>query len=107
MSACTEAKGKQDLWMKQEPEVLEALRKQAIVQSVETSDRIEGETVAAGRLRPVVLGKSKPRDRSEEELAGYRKAIDWVFTRKRRVINQPRVPQIRTPSRKPGCAKAS
>jgi len=91
LSACTEAKGKQDLWMKQKPEVLETLREQAIVQSVESSNRIEGVTVAAGRLRPVVLGKSKPRDRSEEELAGYRKAIDWIFTRKRRVTIEPRV----------------
>jgi len=90
LSACTEAKGKQDLWMRQKPEVLEALREQAIVQSVESSNRIEGVTVAAGRLRPVVLGKSKPRDRSEEELAGYRKAIDWIFTRKRRVTIEPR-----------------
>ena len=93
LSACTEAKGKQDLWMKQKPEVLEALREQAIVQSVESSNRIEGVTVAAGRLRPVVLGQSKPRDRSEEELAGYRKAIDWIFTRKRRVTIEPRVLQ--------------
>jgi Fic family protein len=91
LSACTEAKGKQDLWMKQRPEVLEALREQAIVQSVESSNRIEGVTVAAGRLRPVILGKSKPRDRSEEELAGYRKAIDWIFTRKRHVAIEPRV----------------
>ena len=79
---CMEAKGKQDLWMKQKPEVLKALREQAIIQSAESSNRIEGVTVRADRLRPVVLGKSKPRDRSEEELAGYRKALDWVFSRK-------------------------
>ena len=65
-----EARGKQDLWMKQKPEVLEVLREQAIIQSVESSNRIEGVTIPARRLRPVVLGKVKPRDRSEEELAG-------------------------------------
>ena len=93
LAACTEAKGKQDLWMRQKPEVLEALREQAIVQSVESSNRIEGVTVETERLRPLVLGHAKPRDRSEEEVAGYRKAIDWVFTRKRRVSIDPRVVQ--------------
>ncbi len=93
LSACMEAKGKQDLWIRQKPEVLEALREQAIVQSVESSNRIEGVTVDRDRLRPLVLGQARPRDRSEEEVAGYRKAIDWVFTRKRRVAIEPHVIQ--------------
>jgi hypothetical protein len=80
-----EAKGKQDLWIRQKPEVLEVLREQAIIQSAESSNRIEGVTIPADRLRPVVLGKSKPRDRSEEEIAGYRKALDWIFSRNRPV----------------------
>ena len=52
---------------------------------VESSNRIEGVTISANRLRPVVLGRSRPKDRSEEELAGYRIALDWIFTRKRSV----------------------
>ena len=83
LGACMEARGKQDLWLRQKPGVLEVLREQAIIQSVESSNRIEGVTIPAGRLRPVVLGKDKPRDRSEEELAGYRQALDWIFSRKR------------------------
>jgi len=77
-----EAKGKQDLWTRQKPEVLAVLRERAMIQSVESSNRIEGVTVPASRLRPVVLGKARPRDRSEEELAGYRRALDWIFSRK-------------------------
>lgn len=88
---CMEAKGKQELWTHQRPEVLAALREQAIIQSAESSNRIEGVTVPRGRLRPVVLGKSPPRDRSEEELAGYRKALDWIFTRRFPVSVEPRV----------------
>lgn len=65
--------------MKRKPEVLAALREQAIIQSAESSNRIEGVTVAPGRLKPVVLGAAKPRDRSEEELAGYRRALEWIF----------------------------
>jgi Fic family protein len=88
-----EARGKQDFWMRQKPEVLEVLREQAIIQSVESSNRIEGVTIPADRLRPVVLGKDKPRDRSEEELAGYRKALDWIFSRKRQVTVIPKIIQ--------------
>jgi Fic family protein len=80
LASCMEARGKQDLWTRQKPEVLKALRGQAIVQSVESSNRIEGVTVDANRLRPLVLGNAKPKDRPEEEIAGYRKALDWVFT---------------------------
>ena len=75
LGACMEARGKQDLWAKQKPEVLAALREQAMIQSVESSNRIEGVTVLGNRLRPLVLGGARPRDRSEEELA-------WIFSRK-------------------------
>lgn len=91
LGACMEARGKQDLWIRQKPEVLEALREQAIIQSVESSNRIEGVTIPTDRLRPVILGKAKPRDRSEEELAGYMQALDWIFSRKRRVSVTPAV----------------
>ena len=84
-----EARGKQHLWLGQKPEVLGVLRKQAIVQSAESSNRIEGVTVAANRLRPLVIGRARPRDRSEEELAGYRAALDWIFSRKSRIAVTP------------------
>jgi len=93
LGSCMEARGKQDLWIRQKPEVLQVLSEQAIVQSVESSNRIEGVTIAAERLRPVVLGKAKPRDRSEEELAGYRRALDWIFSRKRQLSIAPEVIQ--------------
>jgi Fic family protein len=82
LAACMEAKGKQDLWIRQKPEVLKVLRELAIIQSTESSNRIEGVTIPPERLRPVVIGRARPRDRSEEELAGYRRALDWVFSRK-------------------------
>jgi len=86
-----EARGKQDLWIRQKPEVLEVLREQAIIQSTESSNRIEGVTVAANRLRPLLIGRARPRDRSEKELAGYRAALDWIFSRKNRVTVTPDV----------------
>ena len=91
LGACMEARGKQDLWIRQKPEVLAVLREQAIIQSAESSNRIEGVTVEANRLRPLVIGRAKPRDRSEEELAGYRAALDWIFSRKNPVSVTPDV----------------
>ena len=82
LADCMEARGKQELWIRQKPAVLKILREQAIIQSVESSNRIEGVTVPRERLRPIILGQSKPRDRSEEELAGYRKAVDWILGHK-------------------------
>src|SRR5690349_16270815 len=73
-----EARGRQDFTLQQASEVLQALRETAVVQSVESSNRIEGVTVAPERLLPLVTGNAKPRDRSEEEIQGYRRALDLI-----------------------------
>lgn len=41
-----QARGQQEMWVRQRPEVLEVLREQAFIQSVESSNRIEGVTVS-------------------------------------------------------------
>jgi len=89
LGACMEAKGRQELWTRQKPEVLKTLREQAMIHSVESSNRIEGVSVKQTRLRPLILGKARPLDRPEEEIAGYRRALDWIFTRKRPVKIRP------------------
>jgi Fic family protein len=78
LGSCMEARGKQDLWLKTKPETIEALRELAIIQSTESSNRIEGVTVDKDRLLPLLASKVKPQDRSEEEVFGYRKALDWI-----------------------------
>jgi len=75
-----EAKGRQDLYTKQAPQVLKALWKMAIVQSTVSSNRIEGVTVNPDRVRPLVLGHARPRDRSEAEVIGYRQALNLIHT---------------------------
>jgi Fic family protein len=50
------------------------------LESVESSNRIEGITVAPERLRPLVIGNAQPRDRSEEEIRGYRRALELIHT---------------------------
>jgi Fic family protein len=78
MSDVAEAKGRQDLYLDKPPEILTSLRETALVQSVESSNRIEGVTVAPDRLRPLVLEDARPRDRSEEEIQGYRRALERI-----------------------------
>jgi Fic family protein len=78
MTDVAAARGRQDLYTRQAPQLLKALRDTALVQSVESSNRIEGVTVAPDRLVPLVLEGAKPRDRSEEEIRGYRRALDLV-----------------------------
>ena len=81
MNSISEFKGKQALYEKQSPQVLKSLVEMALIESAESSNRIEGVTVEKSRLKPLVIGRSKPRDRSEEEVAGYRKALDLIHSR--------------------------
>ena len=75
-----EFKGKQELYSRQSPRVLKALRDSATIQSVESSNRIEGVTVGHDRLHALVLGRATPRDRSEQEVQGSRRALHEIHT---------------------------
>ncbi len=73
-----ESKGKQALYEKRSRRLLKTLEETALVEGVESSNRIDGVTVEPERLRPLVLEDARPRDRSEEEIIGYRNALNWV-----------------------------
>jgi len=73
-----EYKGKQELYKEQSPQMLEALRQTAIIQSIESSNRIEGVTAPLQRIKDLVAQKTTPRNRSEQEIAGYRDALNTV-----------------------------
>lgn len=72
------ARGRQELSVAQSPEQLEVLREAAIIESSESSNRIEGVTAAPGRVQALVRKSSDPRDRSEQEIAGYRDALNLI-----------------------------
>lgn len=78
--ALGEFRGRQTLYREQSPEVLNTLRRAAMVQSAESSNRIEGITVAAGRIEPLVASKSAPHGRPEQEVAGYRDVLSAIHT---------------------------
>ena len=73
-----EFKGKQDTLVGASPEALQTLRDTSTIQSVESSNRIEGVTVPQHRLRPLVLENARPKDRTEHEVLGYRLAFDEI-----------------------------
>ncbi len=71
--------GKQELYTRQSPQRLKALREHALIESAVSSNRIEGVAIEPSRVRKV-LGPTKPllRDRDEEEVRGYRDALSWI-----------------------------
>lgn len=73
-----EAKGKQELFTRQSPQRLKALREHAMIESAVSSNRIEGVEIDASRVRAVVLGHPTLRDRNEEEIRGYRDALKLI-----------------------------
>lgn len=73
-----EARGKQDLFRRQSPQTLKVLREHAIIESAVSSNRIEGVTVDQARVRTVLFGKAPLRDRNEEEIRGYRNALNRI-----------------------------
>lgn len=73
-----EARGRQDLFVRQFPEQLDTLRTNAIVESTESSNRIEGVVAAPGRVADLVVRRAEPRTRSEQEIAGYRDALQLI-----------------------------
>ncbi len=89
VEALGESKGRREVYKRQSPQILEALRELALVESAESSNRIEGVTVERQRLRPLVLGDARPRDRSEEEIVGYRRALGWVHAHHAKIVVEP------------------
>jgi Fic family protein len=81
LSDLGEAKGKQELFTKQAPQKLKALREHALIESAVSSNRIEGVEVDRSRVGTVLFGKTLLRDRDEEEVRGYRQALDLIHSR--------------------------
>jgi Fic family protein len=84
-----ESKGKQALYENESRRILNSLQEIALVEGAESSNRIDGVTVETERSRPLVLGNARPRDRSEEEVIGYRNALSWVHRNHDKVSIQP------------------
>lgn len=70
--------GKQELYLKQKPKELNKLVEIAKIQSTEASNEIEGIVTTSVRLRQLVEEKTTPRNRNEQEIAGYRDVLNII-----------------------------
>ena len=70
--------GKQEMYLKQRPEELEKLVEIAKVQSTESSNAIEGIVTTNTRIRQIVEDKTTPKNRNEQEIAGYRDVLNII-----------------------------
>jgi Fic family protein len=76
-----EARGKQELFVRQAPQKLRALREHALIESAVSSNRIEGVEIDRARVGTIIFGKPLLRDRNEEEVSGYRDALKMIHER--------------------------
>ena len=70
--------GKQELFLKQKPERIEKLVEIAKIQSTEASNAIEGIVTTNTRIRQLVEEKTAPKNRNEQEIAGYRDVLNII-----------------------------
>ena len=70
-----EHKGKQELFLEANIDELKTLLEVALIQSTGASNRIEGIYTSDARLEELVKQKAEPRNRSEQEIAGYREVL--------------------------------
>ena len=73
-----EAKGKQDLFIRQKPVELDRLVEIAKRQSTESSNKIEGIVTTSTRIRQLFEEKTTPRNRDENEIMGYRDVLNTI-----------------------------
>lgn len=70
--------GKQELYLKQKPHELDKLVEIAKVQSTEASNAIEGIVTTNTRIKQLVNEKTTPKNRNEQEIAGYRDVLNVI-----------------------------
>ena len=78
VAAIYKEQGKQELYLKRQPQALDKLVEIAKIQSTEASNAIEGIVTTNTRIKQLVEQKTTPRNRDEQEIAGYRDALNII-----------------------------
>lgn len=84
-----EHKGKQELFLEANVDELKTLLEVALVQSTGASNRIEGIFTSDRRLEELVNQKAEPRNRSEQEIAGYREVLATIHESYEYIVPRP------------------
>lgn len=94
IAAIHEAKGRQDLYVRQKPQEVEKLVEIAKIQSTETSNAIEVIRTTTTRLRQLLLNKTMPKTCDEEEIAGYRDVLDLIHNNYQYIVTSNYILQL-------------
>ena len=86
-----EHKGKQELFLEANRDELKTLLEVALIQSTGASNRIEGIFTSDKRLEELVSQKTEPRNRSEQEIAGYREVLAAIHESYEYITPRPNV----------------
>ena len=78
ISKIHEYKGKQSYLLETKKDTLETLLKVAKIQSTSSSNKIEGIYTTDKRINEIVNQKLEPKNRNEEEIAGYRDVLSLI-----------------------------
>lgn len=86
-----EHKGKQELFLEANIDELKTLLEVALIQSTGASNRIEGIYTSDKRLEELVSQKAEPRNRSEQEIAGYRDVLATIHESYEYIVPRPNI----------------
>lgn len=86
-----EHKGKQELFLEANIDELKTLLEVALIQSTGSSNRIEGIFTSDKRLEELVSQKAEPRNRSEQEIAGYREVLATIHESYEYITPRPNI----------------
>ena len=84
-----EHKGRQELFLEADIDELKTLLEVALIQSTGASNRIEGIYTTDKRLKELVEQKAEPRNRSEQEIAGYREVLATIHESYEYIVPRP------------------
>jgi Fic family protein len=85
-----EARGREEVFRRQNPASLETLREVAVIQSTEASNAIENIHAPRERIEALIADKTTPQNRSEQEIAGYRRVLDQIHANGAAIPFEPR-----------------
>jgi Fic family protein len=78
LTLISEYKGKESTYKATKKNSLDKLTDIAKIQSIDSSNRIEGIYTTTDRLKALVLNNAKPKNRNEEEIIGYKEVLKII-----------------------------
>lgn len=91
ISSIHEHKGRQELFIEANVDELKTLLEVALIQSTGASNRIEGIYTTDRCLEELVSQKAEPRNRSEQEIAGYREVLATIHESYEYIVPRPNI----------------